>query len=299
MGKLFEICDNKNYEHKPLTEFGKKYYYLTDNSTIICEDCLLKWIDTSSEKLATELEYIVKNCNQSQINASQTINRNIVSALHTEVTVSELSNTTCKSLLSNRFTLNVGLYASEIPEQDEDTGEVYLSIASADITVLDDFLYNGITFTIPLYTTDNAVTLKKYIYDELMILQKYITREIPPEKVQLLMDEKASPNYSSSCCCDDCRCDNCFNKLSPIYYFYKNNKYCLNCMYGIVTKLVIGQTLSDIIGLSNAKPPCDSSVYNIYDSDGWKRSVIDKYINYMKSIGLDPEIITVCQTYSI
>ena len=164
-----------------------------------------------------------------------------------------------------------------------------IRIANVGITpIVCDSTYPKFYLSLDIRKNDSEEAITTHIYNYLDRFVNTFFTEIPNIGVQSIMN-KAVTGYASSCAASAKapECSNCSANVYSESYIYNNRVYCLNCMYDMVVHESINNNISDLVGLSDQ---ITSSNYAIVDSTEWKRSVIDKYINVMASLGAKPNI---------
>lgn len=287
MGKLIEICTS-SYDHAPLTEFGKKYYKVRNSTNILCEECVGAFLKFSSKELTEEILDSVRNTDMHYI-------ENILfPSRHTSIIIETNVDIPCymKKIIGDFYHLKI-IYLP-IPEDVEVSKNGIISLYKK-LATCELFIETQKLTEFNIYQEDVEVSLYNYIKEILITYLKNITRELSDTEVQEIMDSKSGGFSSGNCTssCDNHLCSICGIPCSNDYYIIHNKIYCLDHAYAYVVSNAVEANLSDFLGLSNMKPPCDSSIYNIYDTPSWKRSVISKYINFYESINQDAGIIHV------
>ena len=278
MSTLYEICSQKNcIEHTPLTQFGKKYYRTCDG-TIFCEECLKIYKEDVVNTIVSAILNVKDHIDIPTIH--ENLNRVMLSA-------SNRIRTHFKYKMGNHFpnsaVLTITSYSEQTTNEDNDKLNDY------GCTIID---FGTMRFGTDLYTRDNKFSLTNLVtayIDQYMDMNLTL---IPDNEVQMLMDAAASGDFNSGDCNGqlDATCVICGATCSSEYYIINNVIYCLDCMYEYVVKSAVMQNLSEQVGIAVENPPCDSNVFNIYNTKDWKRTVIGKYILTMKSLGFDPGI---------
>jgi hypothetical protein len=154
-----------------------------------------------------------------------------------------------------------------------------------------DSTYPSFKLTMDIRDTDTEDIISTHIAEYFRSFVNTFFIALPDFAVQALMDKYSHGAYSSMCTSaigfPSPKCSKCSIDISSEKYIYNNNEYCLDCMYAIVVDLVVSQNLVDLVGIN---PDQYSSSYAIIDTFAWKRSVIDKYINAMIKLGVNPNI---------
>lgn len=287
MGKLYEICSTKNcYKHTPLTEFGKIYYGNNDLSKIICEECRNAWLTEVSTDIANAIDNINKSFKPHRVQSS--IKPSRYNNMSIDITI--CSGKYMTKLLPILFKISISKTSFQ-SEEEVEPGVFKTHCGDFEINTLEN---NDFSFFGNLYTDDNSESLIPFIKSYLTQYVNSKFTQIPPETVQILMDAANIPNYNSGncgCTSNGRLCNKCQIPCSTEYYIMNNEIYCLDCMYAYVIEMVVSHNISpEDIGIAIENPPCDSTVFNIYNTTQWKRATIDKYINYMHGIGIKVDI---------
>lgn len=296
---LVEIC-NSTYSHEPIMSFGKKYFKHRFKDKIICAECLRVYLEEASKTLAWEIFNCLSNVDMRELTALSDINRvENYSFKYQRTLITDFM----KFILPITFELNIS-FDNETLKQYMDSSylDIHSSISAvtaAPITavrvararispIVCDDSYPTFSVSLDIRKNDNEETIANHIKQYLESFVATFFKEIPDIAVQSIMN-KATTGYESSCA-TSAKAPECYNCSASVYsesYIYNNRVYCLNCMYEMIVQESVNNNISDLVGLSDQ---ITSSSYAIVDSVEWKRSVIDKYINVMTSLGVKPNI---------
>ena len=296
---LVEIC-NSTYPHLPLYQFGKRYLKHRFKDKIICEECLYDYHNEVSDMLSTEIFNCINHVDMMSMINNHEIPRNDSLSFTFEKT---LLHDFMKYILPIKFELYIHFTYEEIIRHiDTNYLEAYSSISTASNKPLTsiriaratikpivcDSSYPSFSMTLDIRKDDTQEIIGSQIYQYMTSFIDSFFTDIPDNAVIALMDSKNSPAYASSATASSPKCSTCNSDAYFENYIYKNNVYCLNCMYAIVVKAAVDANISNEIGLS--VDVNNTSTYAIVNSQEYKRSAIDKYIAVMKSFGANPNI---------
>lgn len=286
---LREICETK-FDHPtinyPLT---KDYYRNRFNKKIICEDCINEYAHIVGQELSTDImeclttinfEGMIKDLTGAAFDRSD----EFILKFEREVDCKWI-----KHLLPTKFRIEVEHQAIKLaPDISEDStiiGFVKISpIAngnpSFDLTI-EIRRYDTkdkVSTTITNYVSGFVFAFLNFMSDiEIVKAMEKVTEETKPDgKKEDHPAIDTSSNYSSTCTCSSStRCNTCKCGVSQEYYIYRNNIYCIDCMYEIVADMIIEKNL-DIYA-----PIIDEA---IVDPNSLRRSVIDAYVKKMNEL---------------
>lgn len=307
MGKLVEIC-NSTYSHMDLTSFGKKYYRHRFKDKIICEECLNAYLDMTSKMLAWEIFNCTKNVNMQAMILTADVNRSDSFSFNYEKSV---NNNFMQYILPISFKLSISFNYEKLKEynkSEDDYNTLSTAIAAnspltatriarVNITpIVCDSSYPAFNLYLDIRENDVEEVISSRIELYLRSFIASFFMELPELIIQTLMDKKGSTEYSSSCSAATTApaCSKCSVDVSNEQYIYNNKLYCLDCMYDIIVQSSIDNNITDLVGLSSTGST--TTHYAIVNSVDWKRSIIDKYINAMRSFGVNPNITHVRMT---
>ncbi len=273
MNNLIEIC-NSTYDHAKLESFGKKYYLQRFGDKILCEECKDAFIDEASKELSFHMIEIVKSLN---VLAEDSISFTYDQKINCDYML---------YILPIKFKIIIEMGSLHSNLYDETINNCIITITPNCPAV--EYPTFKIVLNIPEDNYEEYISshIKEYL---ISFINSFFVL-LPDNAVQTLMNAKANGKYSSSGSSDNKKCSNCYLTTDNEYYIYSNQIYCLDCMYGIVVKLCEKNNITDDVGLSIEKY---YTTYTIVDTPEWKRSVIDKYINKMKELGVSSGIIYV------
>ena len=312
MSKLVEIC-NSNYNHTPLTQFGKKYYKSRYSDKIVCEECMDAWISDISTKLAREIYQYLRGYDMPSLCEDKKGDYRTESVSF-EMTID--AQEYMKYLVDCKMSLD--LYLDwEFEKRDVDTSGCVADIAITNCKCnkmtavrraranIKSIRCESSNVNVPKIRLSLVIEHCDTEFEIGIRIGRYLRHyyfnafdELSDMEVQVLMNNSDKPTYDSGS--SDCttsavgsKCFKCSTYCGENYYLYQNTMYCLNCMYGIVVELAADANITDFVGLSTDKV---SNTYMIRDTPEWKRAVIDKYIFTMNSFGVNPGIIHVYTT---
>ena len=156
--------------------------------------------------------------------------------------------------------------------------------------IICDSTYPAFNLSIDIRENDTEEKISEHIENYLRSFISAFFKEIPDIAVQNIMNKKSNGTYSSNCdnSASASRCSKCGIIVSGEQYIYNNAIYCLDCMYEFVVQASVDNNIPNLVGLANMIN--NTSSYAIVDSREWKRYVIEKYIDAMSSLGVDPKI---------
>ena len=298
---LTEICDS-SYNHLPLYQFGKKYFKHRFKTKIICEECLSEYLEEVSNNLSNEIFSCLKNVDMLAMITTSDVYRTENFSFTFE---KELDDTYMQYILPIKFDMNISFTYDKLKTY-KDTD--YLEMTSADSIytksplltsiriaranikpIVCDSTYPSFYISLDIHKSDKIEVIKNQIFEYMYSFVKSFFTQIPDVEVIKLMNDKnpSACNYASASACGP-TCSKCNINVSSENYIYQNNMYCLDCMYGIVVQSAVDNNISTDIGLG--VDVNNTSTYAVVNSAEYKRSVIDKYINVMKSLGANPNI---------
>ena len=284
---IIEIC-NSTFNHTPIDSLEKVYLKHRFKDKIICEKCLSAYIGEVSKTLSNEIFNCIKNTSMKSIIETSDINRDDKFSYTYE---KSLINNFMQYILPIKFKLNISFMYEILnensnynPESDTTNDIVRISMATIEPIVCDS-TYPSFTLVLDIRETDTEAIITNQIEEYLESFILTFFKELPNVAVQNLMNIKKNGQYSSSCAnsIKSLACSNCSIDISGERYIYNNVSYCLDCMYAIAVESAVNNNLADDVGLSDIS---DSSSYAIVNSIEWKRSVINKYIHAMESLGI-------------
>lgn len=278
---LVEIC-NSAYAHSPLESFGKKYYRQRFGNKLICEECKNAYITEVSNSLTESImgslmHVILSEDDELSFTFEQ-----------------KLNNDYMKYILPIKFEITINFKYNDPYMDEAELNNIKIAYATIIPTCsLVPYPSFKIKLAIP------AVNSEEYIKGHIaQYLDSFISSffiQLSDYAVHALMNKASTKTYTSDCSCSATgpKCTTCSSPITTEYYIYNNQLYCLNCMYEIVVNLASKNNVTDDVGLSIDKYYTN---YTIVDTPEWKRSVIDKYINKMLSIGLSTGITRITNT---
>ena len=299
---LTEIC-NSTFNHYKIESIGqKKYFKHRMKDKIICEECLNAYLDEASKTLSWEIFNSISNVDMKSMITTSDIERSDSFSFTYE---RSLINNFMQSILPIKFKLYISfMYDSIIKYTDTDYMQLnsisaasaspikVIKIATCRISpIVCDESYPAFSLAIDILEKDTSDSISEHIRKYISSFVSSFFIEIPDIAVQNIMNKKSNGIYTSHCDAASTNANKCSKCNVSVYgetYIYQNNKYCLNCMYEIVVQLAIDNNIPDKVGLSYVDT---TTSYGIIDTEAWKRSVIDKYINVMLSFGVTTNII--------